>query len=105
MIAWRPECGAPSFRGEVNPGKRQHRQVVDSCFRPKKSLRSEEHPSELQSLMRISYAVFCLKKKIDRMPMPTSLRRLGILHPTCENTRRDCYSHLFCISATTILCQ
>src|SRR3546814_1839599 len=29
-----------------------------------KWLRSEEHTSELQSLMRISYAVFCLKKKI-----------------------------------------
>src|SRR3546814_8552494 len=29
------------------------------CLRP----RSEEHTSELQSLMRISYAVFCLKKK------------------------------------------
>src|SRR3546814_6689193 len=28
------------------------------------SIRSEEHTSELQSLMRISYAVFCLKKKI-----------------------------------------
>src|SRR3546814_4612421 len=28
------------------------------------NLRSEEHTSELQSLMRISYAVFCLKKKI-----------------------------------------
>src|SRR3546814_2643134 len=28
--------------------------------------RSEEHTSELQSLMRISYAVFCLKKKIQR---------------------------------------
>src|SRR3546814_8578716 len=28
-------------------------------------LRSEEHTSELQSLMRISYAVFCLKKKIN----------------------------------------
>src|SRR3546814_10229339 len=28
----------------------------------KKELRSEEHTSELQSLMRISYAVFCLKK-------------------------------------------
>src|SRR3546814_3167107 len=27
------------------------------------AFRSEEHPSELQSLMRISYAVFCLKKK------------------------------------------
>src|SRR3546814_3502301 len=29
----------------------------------KSALRSEEHTSELQSLMRISYAVFCLKKK------------------------------------------
>src|SRR3546814_3058419 len=31
--------------------------------RPRQSRRSEEHTSELQSLMRISYAVFCLKKK------------------------------------------
>src|SRR3546814_2903879 len=31
--------------------------------RPGKAWRSEEHTSELQSLMRISYAVFCLKKK------------------------------------------
>src|SRR3546814_1529714 len=30
---------------------------------PPGSVRSEEHTSELQSLMRISYAVFCLKKK------------------------------------------
>src|SRR3546814_3751353 len=29
----------------------------------RRALRSEEHTSELQSLMRISYAVFCLKKK------------------------------------------
>src|SRR3546814_3760197 len=29
--------------------------------------RSEEHTSELQSLMRISYAVFCLKKKIQKI--------------------------------------
>src|SRR3546814_6982970 len=29
--------------------------------------RSEEHTSELQSLMRISYAVFCLKKKIPKL--------------------------------------
>src|SRR3546814_3470388 len=29
----------------------------------KRAMRSEEHTSELQSLMRISYAVFCLKKK------------------------------------------
>src|SRR3546814_4352016 len=33
------------------------------CGRPAAARRSEEHTSELQSLMRISYAVFCLKKK------------------------------------------
>src|SRR3546814_2537398 len=32
--------------------------------------RSEEHTSELQSLMRISYAVFCLKKKKRSTPQP-----------------------------------
>src|SRR3546814_9835032 len=32
-------------------------------FRSRRCRRSEEHTSELQSLMRISYAVFCLKKK------------------------------------------
>src|SRR3546814_3577245 len=36
--------------------------------------RSEEHTSELQSLMRISYAVFCLKKK-------TRLNRCASYHP------------------------
>src|SRR3546814_3491697 len=35
----------------------------DGCFRCLAVDRSEEHTSELQSLMRISYAVFCLKKK------------------------------------------
>src|SRR3546814_3765860 len=38
------------------------------------SIRSEEHTSELQSLMRISYAVFCLKKKSTTQlqpPLPT----------------------------------
>src|SRR3546814_6758567 len=35
---------------------------VDAVGRAER-LRSEEHTSELQSLMRISYAVFCLKKK------------------------------------------
>src|SRR3546814_10030821 len=37
---------------------------IESC-RPEcaNDIRSEEHTSELQSLMRISYAVFCLKKK------------------------------------------
>src|SRR3546814_8693189 len=35
--------------------------------------RSEEHTSELQSLMRISYAVFCLKKKKTTKPPITSV--------------------------------
>src|SRR3546814_3722899 len=34
-----------------------------SLFRTEYAGRSEEHTSELQSLMRISYAVFCMKKK------------------------------------------
>src|SRR3546814_6493421 len=33
-------------------------------LKKRNDVRSEEHTSELQSLMRISYAVFCLKKKI-----------------------------------------
>src|SRR3546814_6481598 len=37
-----------------------HRSVTPS------RVRSEEHTSELQSLMRISYAVFCLKKKTQK---------------------------------------
>src|SRR3546814_1751092 len=36
---------------------------VEKLLRRQLALRSEEHTSELQSLMRISYAVFCLKKK------------------------------------------
>src|SRR3546814_17029903 len=35
----------------------------EKLFLPVRVVRSEEHTSELQSLMRISYAVFCLKKK------------------------------------------
>src|SRR3546814_2261674 len=40
--------------------------------------RSEEHTSELQSLMRISYAVFCLNKKITT----------SIMHPANTNNRQ-----------------
>src|SRR3546814_3942499 len=36
--------------------------------------RSEEHTSELQSLMRISYAVFCLKKKKEQIIRSTQLQ-------------------------------
>src|SRR3546814_9755134 len=40
--------------------------------RDSQGLRSEEHTSELQSLMRISYAVFCLKKKNTLTEHPTT---------------------------------
>src|SRR3546814_6271044 len=40
----------------------QHRRLAQPAH-PDDAHRSEEHTSELQSLMRISYAVFCLKKK------------------------------------------
>src|SRR3546814_3445821 len=55
--------------GARRAGRRQH-------------LRSEEHTSELQSLMRISYAVFCLKKKKNTKNNRTCCR-------TIENTKRD----------------
>src|SRR3546814_2040449 len=38
------------------------RDTVAACVLASNGSRSEEHTSELQSLMRISYAVFCLKK-------------------------------------------
>src|SRR3546814_1486959 len=47
-----------------------HRGVASarSCRSISLTMRSEEHTSELQSLMRISYAVFCLKKKKKKKP-------------------------------------
>src|SRR3546814_3807123 len=44
----------------------QHRSGYDVATDLDTRIRSEEHTSELQSLMRISYAVFCLKKKKTR---------------------------------------
>src|SRR3546814_3389865 len=49
----------------VQPGTEPHRQQFahGGSWSRCRDHRSEEHTSELQSLMRISYAVFCLKKK------------------------------------------
>src|SRR3546814_5475678 len=58
---------------QLEAGVATGRQIADLMYEDKKNFpgavgllvkaRSEEHTSELQSLMRISYAVFCLKKK------------------------------------------
>src|SRR3546814_1915311 len=49
--------------------------------------RSEEHTSELQSLMRISYAVFCLKKKIPTTLSPSSCTRIHKLPTSTPMTQ------------------
>src|SRR3546814_8732262 len=52
--------------------------AAECCTRlqgSRRFVRSEEHTSELQSLMRISYAVFCLKKKINRDINETTSRQ------------------------------
>src|SRR3546814_6163386 len=47
-------------------------------------LRSEEHTSELQSLMRISYAVFCLKKKNKKSKLPITQTTISSKHDSQE---------------------
>src|SRR3546814_4064053 len=47
--------------------------------------RSEEHTSELQSLMRISYAVFCLKKKKHATYQTDKLRHIMTITKTTHN--------------------
>src|SRR3546814_3856745 len=53
------DAEAPFFQDYADMLAAQIVDAVAICTPP----RSEEHTSELQSLMRISYAVFCLKKK------------------------------------------
>src|SRR3546814_1408044 len=50
-------------RGIDDPGIAGRDRFIVEAERGERTGRSEEHTSELQSLMRISYAVFCLKKK------------------------------------------
>src|SRR3546814_6152381 len=49
-----------------------HGGAAAQCHRAGRDARSEEHTSELQSLMSISYAVFCLKKKKHTKVQQTS---------------------------------
>src|SRR3546814_8105404 len=53
----------PRQRPGATAAIRRHRSACCRSAAPSRRRRSEEHTSELQSLMRISYAVFCLKKK------------------------------------------
>src|SRR3546814_6881132 len=55
----------PHVQGEIRTRHKSARRLARS--RTLQIPRSEEHTSELQSLMRISYAVFCLKKKTNNI--------------------------------------
>src|SRR3546814_3304896 len=65
----RPGAPAPERR----PQSKRPNHVCARQLDPR--LRSEEHTSELQSLMRISYAVFCLKKKTTKRTHTTEIKR------------------------------
>src|SRR3546814_4341144 len=56
-VVWLQSADKKSIRGDLYEA--DHAKALILLFHQ----RSEEHTSELQSLMRISYAVFCLKKK------------------------------------------
>src|SRR3546814_10853023 len=60
----RPSASSRHSSGNCSPAfcRRAHMPLVTMD----EEMRSEEHTSELQSLMRISYAVFCLKKKKNK---------------------------------------
>src|SRR3546814_2626909 len=58
-----PEFAPPMTVIQTEAPGLSSEQVETLVTRPIEAARSEEHTSELQSLMRISYAVFCLKKK------------------------------------------
>src|SRR3546814_4165244 len=65
--AFRVECFLDARRQGHQPGlgrlEHRHPGAHVGARADERGVRSEEHTSELQSLMRISYAVFCLKKK------------------------------------------
>src|SRR3546814_7699331 len=67
----------PSVADAVRGLRQERRRIADefgAAGVPPWEERSEEHTSELQSLMRISYAVFCLKKKKSRTRTNTNRR-------------------------------
>src|SRR3546814_5562429 len=65
VVGGRPVPASGTVTGAIarsNTNRKKMALAEDGPHRQKRG-RSEEHTSELQSLMRISYAVFCLKKK------------------------------------------
>src|SRR3546814_9469426 len=70
---------ANPMAGQPGSAMHVHQSVVDAET-GRNLFRSEEHTSELQSLMRISYAVFCLKKQKNNPPLHTPPNNETKLH-------------------------
>src|SRR3546814_1148323 len=75
-IAYMVACGGGIIRdvciGAIPPaGLADWRYLALALVASALAMRSEEHTSALQSLMRISYAVFCLKKTTERHNCPS----------------------------------
>src|SRR3546814_5008965 len=75
VLQWRLSTRA------IFPTRRQERKKAPEQRAPG---RSEEHTSELQSLMRISYAVFCLKKKKNKIKDPSQYNTLILTIRICK---------------------
>src|SRR3546814_7722114 len=75
-----PQQSLSYLIANVKPGPRVPLEII------REGKRSEEHTSELQSLMRLSYAVFCLPKKI------ANLLNYGTYRPTfiCFSSTHSC---------------
>src|SRR3546814_8893732 len=65
-------CSRTIFTGKSDREKEREKDT-GVVTEPEVEKRSEEHTSELQSLMRISYAVFCLTKKKNNTALPPTL--------------------------------
>src|SRR3546814_4204475 len=91
FAGWRPASGRCSSRasasGSGSPAARQRHMR-----------RSEEHTAELQSLMRIAYAVFCVKKTIALKRIASSIGDRLARHRQIEAKTIGDFAHHECMS-------
>src|SRR3546814_3934080 len=88
-------CSTPTCRMVAAP----------TCCHVCAMARSEEHTSELQSLMRISYAVFCLKKKKTNKNQPRpqqTINNTPTTHKQMTTILQTTFQHLYSIQTISI---
>src|SRR3546814_10288768 len=91
-------CRKSKDLGSIDEMQPSHSSTRRGCFSRGSLDRSEEHTSELQSLMRISYAVFCLKKKkntnnIAKTQPQTNMQMLKTIYSITKNTSYNVLQH------------